>query len=125
MRGTLALAAAAVVVAVVGLAWGPTLLELLSGGRPCSYLLRTGHPCAACGGTHALALAARGHIVRAWRRNPLGSYTGVALWGLGLAGALALIARRRTPLSFWGIGVLITGPVVFAWTLIVWLCRLP
>jgi hypothetical protein len=78
------------------LAWGAPLLDGLS-PPACSFKARTGRPCVGCGGTRALARAARGDLGGAARLNPLGAWAGLCLWGLSLAAVASLVTGRRAP----------------------------
>lgn len=109
------------------LAGAPSLERLgeLQGTRACSFRSRTGLPCMGCGGTHALALAARGDVPGALAANPLGAWAGLAAWLLVLgAGASALTARR----AFLGAALVVVAlvtPVAFLWNAVSWWMSLP
>ncbi len=84
---------------------------------PCSYLVRTGRPCPACGMTTAFAACARGQFGRAFRAQP----AGVVLFMATLAASLAatgelvlgtpLLGRIRFGVRWipWVVGAVLSG----------------
>jgi hypothetical protein len=92
--GARALAGVVLAVSLGLLAGGPPLLRALA-PPVCSFKARTGLPCVGCGGTHALALAARGDVAGALRSNPLGAWAGACLWGVAAAALASLATGSR------------------------------
>jgi hypothetical protein len=92
--GTRGLAGVALAASLGLLAGGPTLLTALS-PPVCSFKAKSDLPCVGCGGTHALALAARGDLPGALRSNPLGAWAGACLWGVAAAALASLVTGSR------------------------------
>jgi hypothetical protein len=133
-RRPLALAILALALCVLFL--GPGVLDALgraeaavAGGSAntvsCSYRARTGLPCMACGGTHALALVARGDLRGALSQNLLGTWTGICAWAMAVASAVALLTSRWRVLRLGLVTVLASAPVALVVNAWVWWVALP
>jgi hypothetical protein len=91
----------------------------------CSFRASTGLPCLGCGGTRALERMAQGDWRSALAANPLGAFTGLALWLLAAAGAWAALSARARPLGL-VFGMLVAlAPGAFVWNLVWWWQSLP
>jgi hypothetical protein len=127
-RGPRPIAAFVLALSVVGLWSGAAALDALadlSGGRTCPYRTATGQPCMGCGGTHALARATRGDVGAAVALNPLGAWTGLALWGLAAGSVFSLATGRRRGLAV-SLGlVLALSPGAVLWNAVSWWMSLP
>lgn len=68
----------------------------------CAFLALTGHPCLTCGATRAAIQFGQGHLLAAWRLNPLVSlaYCGIALFDFYALLALVLQAPRLRLVHF-------------------------
>jgi hypothetical protein len=117
---------------VLALLAGPAGLDRLraasAGEREpvvCRFRASTGLPCLGCGGTRALERMAEGDLRGALAANPLGAFTGLALWLLAAAGTWAALSGRARPLGL-ALGMLVTlAPGAFVWNLVWWWQSLP
>lgn len=82
----------------------------------CGWLLVTGYPCATCGMTTAVTLAAHGHLLQAFRVQPAGALFAVVLasgvW-FGLHAMVAAISPKplldaiTRPRTLWLVGAVL------------------
>lgn len=91
----------------------------------CSFRARTGAPCLGCGGTEAFGHAARGRFVRAIVANPLGAWSGAAVWGLLLGSGLTLAGGGTRVLRSVLLFVAATLPAAFVVNAFAWWASLP
>lgn len=79
----------------------------------CSFLARRGWPCPGCGLTTSFSAMARGRVGLAWRSQPFGVASFLAVIALGIVGSTELIANRavldRLRPSLWWALVLVAG----------------
>lgn len=101
-----------------GLSGSPT-------AQVCSFRARTGAPCMGCGGTEAFGHAARGRFLRAVVANPLGAWTGAALWALLLASAATLAGAGTQLLRLALLSAAATLPAAFVVNAFAWWASLP
>jgi len=99
--------------------WDPAAPEV------CPFKAATGLPCVGCGGTHAFARAARGHLVAALGLNPLGAWAGLATWVVGLGALASLVSGRGRWLTVTLVTVVTASPVVVLVCAIRWWMSLP
>jgi hypothetical protein len=101
-----------------GLSTSPT-------AQVCSFRARTGAPCMGCGGTEAFGHAARGRFLRAVVANPLGAWTGAAVWALLLASGATLAGAGTRFLRLALLSAAATLPAAFVVNAFAWWASLP
>ena len=90
------------------------------GLAPCGFLSATGLPCATCGMTTSFALAADGHLLRAFAVQPFGAMLALAaaaavLLGLYAAAAGMSLVPLLSPLARSPVLITLAALLLFAW----------
>ena len=80
--------------ALFGLLWLRWRPDLILGLAHCPLKDGTGVPCPTCGGTHAAAALAAGHLSAAWAANPLVVVVGIGFAAWAMWAVLATILPR-------------------------------